>query len=69
MKTVIHNEPAKRGSGPCTVVKWNTEEGHINLFVGFSTGKVASLTLEGGILQKKSALSFGVSVSVLCARL
>jgi hypothetical protein len=60
--TVIHNEPAKRGSGPCSVLKWSTEGGQINLFTGFSTGKVASLTLEGGILRKESALSFGVAV-------
>ncbi|CAB9510437.1 Lipopolysaccharide-responsive and beige-like anchor protein [Seminavis robusta] len=63
--TVIHNEPAKRGSGPCSVLKWSTEGGKINLFTGFSTGKVASLTLEGGVLRKESALSFGVAVNAL----
>lgn len=65
VKTVIHNEPAKRGSGPCSVLKWCTEEGKINLFTGFSTGKVASLTLQGGNLRKESALSFGVAVNCL----
>ena len=63
VKTVIHNEPAKRGSGPCSVLKWCTEGGKINLFTGFSTGKVASFTLEAGALRKRSALSFGVAVS------
>ena len=63
--TVIHNEPAKRGSGPCSVLKWSTEEGKINLFTGFSTGKVASFTLEGGMLKRQSAVSFGVAVTCL----
>lgn len=63
VKTVIHNEPAKKGSGPCSVLKWSTEGGKIALFTGFSTGKVASFVLEGGNLRKESAVSFGVSVS------
>ena len=60
---MIHNEPARRGSGPCSVLKWSTEGGKITLFVGFSTGKVASFSLEGGNLRKESAVSFGVAVS------
>jgi len=65
VKVVIHNEPAQRGSGPCSVVRWSVETGRTHLFTGFSTGKVASYTLEDGVLKRENAVSFGVAVKCL----
>jgi hypothetical protein len=66
VKVVIHKEPARRGSGPCSVVKWASESGgRLNLFTGFSTGKVASFTLLDGSMRKASAASVGVAVQCL----
>ena len=45
IQAVIHKEPARRGSGPCSVVKWSREGGQLSMFTGFATGKVASYTL------------------------
>jgi hypothetical protein len=63
VKVVIHKEPARRGSGPCSVVKWSSEAGRLHLFTGFATGKVASFTLVDGSMRKASAASVGVAVS------
>eukprot|EP00980_Cylindrotheca_fusiformis_P009089 scaffold1965_cov110-Cylindrotheca_fusiformis.AAC.12 len=65
VKVVIHKEQAKRGSGPCAVVKWSTMGGRLHLFTGFATGKVASFTLSGGAIRKVSAASVGVAVQCL----
>ena len=62
VKVVIHKEPARRGSGPCSVVKWSFEAGRLTLFTGFATGKVASFTLIDGSMRKASAASVGVAV-------
>ena len=61
----IHNEPAKKGSGPCSVVKWASEGGAILLYTAFSTGKLVSYALADGSLQRKSAVSVGVAVSAM----
>jgi len=65
VKVVIHKEQAKRGSGPCSVLKWSTMNGKLHLFTGFSTGKVASFTLKDGSMRKISAASVGVAVQCL----
>ena len=65
VKVVIHKEPARRGSGPCSVVKWSSEGGKQTLFAGFATGKVASYTLSDGQIRRASAASVGVAVSAL----
>jgi factor associated with neutral sphingomyelinase activation len=62
IQAVIHKEPARRGSGPCSVVKWSSEGGRLNMFTGFATGKVASYALADGALRKASAASVGVAV-------
>ncbi len=66
VKVVIHKEPAKRGSGPCSVVQWSTSPGgKLHLFTGFATGKVASFNLQSGGMKKASAASVGVAVQCL----
>ncbi|KAL3940086.1 MAG: hypothetical protein SGBAC_005296 [Bacillariaceae sp.] len=65
VKVVIHKDQAKRGSGPCSVLKWSTMNGKLHLFTGFSTGKVASFTLKDGSMKKVSAASVGVAVQCL----
>ena len=67
VKVVIHKEPARRGSGPCSVVKWSREGNQLTLFTGFATGKVASFTFSGGSMRKASAASVGVAVSIFCS--
>ena len=62
VQVVLHNEAAKRGSGPCSVVQWVAEGGNLHLFAAFSTGKVASYTLMDGRLQRVSAVSVGVAI-------
>jgi WD40 repeat protein len=64
VRVVLHNEPARRGSGcSCSVVKWVPEGGSLHLFCAFSTGKVASYTLvDGKMLQRVGAVSVGVAV-------
>lgn len=62
VQVVIHNEPARRGSGPCSVVKWVSEAGRLVLFAAFSTGMVASYALVDGNLQRVNAVSVGVAV-------
>jgi Beige/BEACH domain len=64
VRVVLHNEPARRGSGcSCSVVKWVPEGGSLHLFCAFSTGKVASYTLvDGKSLQRVDAVSVGVAV-------
>jgi factor associated with neutral sphingomyelinase activation len=62
VQIVLHNEVAKRGSGPCSVVQWIAEGGSLHLFAAFSTGKVASYTLMDGRLQRVSAVSVGVAI-------
>jgi len=65
VQVVIHKEPARRGSGPCSVIKWSSEGGRLSLFTGFATGKVASYALVDGSIQKASAASVGVAVQAL----
>lgn len=66
VKVVIHKEPARRGSGPCSVVQWSTSAGgRLHLFTGFATGKVASFNLVDGGMKKASAASVGVAVQCL----
>ena len=62
VKVVIHKENARRGSGPCSVVKWSTVAGQLHLFAGFATGKVASFSLVDDSLRKASVVSVGVAV-------
>jgi factor associated with neutral sphingomyelinase activation len=63
VRVVLHNEPARRGSGcSCSVVKWVPVGGSLHLFCAFSTGKVASYTLVDGVLQRVGAVSVGVAV-------
>ena len=62
VQVVLHNESARKGSGPCSVVNWVMESGSLHLFTAFSTGKVASYSLVDGTLQRRSAVSVGVSV-------
>lgn len=64
-KVVIHKEPPRRGSGPCSAVKWTKERGETFLFCGFSTGKLVSFSLHNNALTKISAVSVGVSVQCL----
>ena len=63
VKVVIHKEPARRGSGPCSVVQWSQIGDQMHLFAGFATGKVASFLLSDGTMRKISAVSVGVAVS------
>ena len=65
VQVVIHKEPAPRGSGPCSVVKWSSEGGRLSLFTGFATGKVASYSLVDGTMRKASVASVGVAVQSL----
>jgi WD40 repeat protein len=66
VKVVIHKEPAKRGSGPCSVVQWSISNGEkLHLFTGFATGKVASFSLKDGGMKRASAASVGVAVQCL----
>jgi hypothetical protein len=46
-------------------VKWSAERGNITLFIGFSTGKLASFVLSNGGLSRVSAVSVGVAVQCL----
>lgn len=62
-KVMIHKELARRGSGPCSTVKWLRERGQLYLLAAFATGKIASFALSNGIIRKISAVSVGVSVS------
>lgn len=64
-KVVIHKEQARRGSGPCSVVKWSLGGGKLHLFTGFATGKVASFTLSNDSMRKVSAASVGVAIQCL----
>jgi factor associated with neutral sphingomyelinase activation len=65
VQVVIHKEPAKRGAGPCSVIKWSSEGGKLTLFTGFNTGKVASYSLIDGSMRRASVASVGVSVQSL----
>lgn len=65
VQVVIHKEPSRRGSGPCSVVKWSSEGGKLTMFAGFATGKVASYSLVDGAMRKASVASVGVSVQSL----
>jgi len=65
VQVVIHKEPARRGSGPCSVVKWSSEGGRLSLFAGFATGKVASYSLVNDTMRKASVASVGVAVQSL----
>jgi len=65
IQVVIHKEQARRGSGPCSVVKWSSEGGRLSLFAGFATGKVASYSLVDGTMRKASVASVGVAVQSL----
>ena len=62
VQVVLHNEAAKRGSGPCSVVQWIAEGGNLHLFAAFSIGKVASYTLRDGSLKRVGAVSVGVAI-------
>jgi WD40 repeat protein len=62
VQVAIHNEPARRGSGPCSVVKWISVSGTLHLLAAFSTGKVASYSMAGEGLRRDSAVSVGVAV-------
>jgi factor associated with neutral sphingomyelinase activation len=64
-KVVIHKEPAKRGSGPCSAVKWTKDQGEVFLFAGFSTGRLSSFILAQGSLIRVGAVSLGVPVQCL----
>lgn len=61
---MIHKEQARRGSGPCSAVKWIRERGQLHLLTSFSTGKIASYALSNGAMRKISAVSVGVAVSL-----
>jgi factor associated with neutral sphingomyelinase activation len=61
-KVVIHNEPARRGSGACSVIKWASVGGSLHLFVAFSAGMVTSYSLTDGTLKRDNAVSVGVAV-------
>jgi factor associated with neutral sphingomyelinase activation len=65
VQVVIHKEPAKRGSGPCSVIKWSSQGGKLTLFTGFNTGKVASYSLVDGSMRRASVASVGVAVQSL----
>eukprot|EP00934_Nitzschia_sp_Nitz4_P001198 Nitzschia sp. Nitz4//scaffold56_size114212//51688//55330//NITZ4_003948-RA/size114212-snap-gene-0.172-mRNA-1//1//CDS//3329554700//1198//frame0 len=66
MKVLIHKEPARRGSGPCSAVQWSTGPGvNLHLFTGFATGKVATYSLVDGTMKRASAASVGVPVQCL----
>ena len=63
VQVVIHNEPAIRGAGPCSVVQWVSVGGSLHMFAGFSTGRIASYTLvDGSRLERKNAVSIGAAV-------
>jgi WD40 repeat protein len=63
VQVVLHKEPARRGSGPCSVVKWvDNGDGRLALFAAFSTGVVASYALFEGGLHRMSAVSIGVAI-------
>jgi factor associated with neutral sphingomyelinase activation len=62
-QVVIHNEPARRGAGPCSVVQWISAGGSLHMFAAFSSGRVASYTLvDGRVLERRNAVSVGVAV-------
>lgn len=63
MQVMVHKEAPRRGSGPCSVVKWVSDGiGQLSLFAAFSTGVVSSYALVEGALQRLSAVSIGVAV-------
>jgi len=65
VKEVIYKEPARRGAGPCSAVKWVSEAGAVYLYACFSSGKVASFVLDNQKLSSVSAVSLGVPVTCL----
>lgn len=63
VQVVVHKEPARRGLGSCSVVKWvDNGNGRLTLFAAFSTGVVASYALFEGGLHRLSAVSIGVAI-------
>jgi WD40 repeat protein len=71
VQVMIHKEVARRGSGPCSVVRWidATLGGRVFLLVAFSTGKIASYELQVNDnehystgLRRMSAVSVGVGI-------
>jgi factor associated with neutral sphingomyelinase activation len=59
VQVLIHKEPTRKGSGPCSNVKWISEGGNLHLFAAFSTGKIASYTLLEESFRRESAVSVG----------
>jgi len=62
VQVVVHSERARRGSGPCSVVKWVSEAGQFHMFAAFATGMVSSYSLIDGSLHRNCAVSVGVAV-------
>lgn len=62
VQVLVHGEPAARGSGPCSSVKWISENGVLQLVAAFSSGKVAVFSISGTKLERTSAVSVGVAV-------
>ena len=62
-KVVIYKEPPKRGSGPCTSLKWSTGTTDPVLFAGFSTGRLSTYKLISGAVERVNSVSLGIAVS------
>lgn len=61
----IHDEPAKRGSGPCSVAKWCLVGDTVHLYTAYSTGKLVSYILADNSIRRESAVSVGVAISAM----
>ena len=53
------------GTGQCSAIKWISVNGKLHLLVGFSTGKVASYSMNGDRVKRDSAVSVGVAITSL----
>lgn len=63
VQVLINTEPARKGGGPCSVLRWVSEGGKLYLFAAFSSGRLTSYTLVEGLLLRNSAVSLGVAVT------
>lgn len=62
VQVLIHKEPAKPGSGACSVLKWACEGGSLRLFAAFSGGKIAAYKLISRSLKRENAVSIGFAI-------
>jgi WD40 repeat protein len=63
VQVLIHKETARRGLGPCSVVKLVVESEKLHLFTASSTGRLVSYSIGDDTLKRDSAVSIGVAVT------